>query len=68
MKGSRNETAPDSPYTNPHTDPFTGYWEDGCAGYFWAEATRGYAWLFRPDYDFFEGENVSGLTRTRALQ
>ncbi len=42
------------PYTNPYYDPFTGYWEDGCAGWYWVNAGIGYAWLFRPDYDYLD--------------
>jgi hypothetical protein len=42
------------PYTNPFYDPFTGYWEDGCAGWYWVNAGVGYAWLFRPDYDYLD--------------
>jgi hypothetical protein len=42
------------PYTNPFYDPFTGYWEDGCAGWYWVDSAFGYAWLFRPDYDYLD--------------
>jgi hypothetical protein len=56
------------PFTNPDRDPFTGYWEDGCAGYFWMESLRGYAWLFRPDYDFLEEGNSGNLTISDPLR
>jgi prepilin-type N-terminal cleavage/methylation domain-containing protein len=37
--------------TDYKTDPYTQYNTVGNAGYYWSDQC-GYAWLFRPDYDF----------------